>query len=327
MTYPENALAEFKSFRVDLKDEMRGNIYREGILIKGEYGWAEFAPFANHSIEHSARWLQACLEMAWTKLPEPKATEVAVNAINTSKNPLKAIEMFQESGCKTLKVKLDGQNLLEEIDFLNQINNLSKQEIKLRIDFNGALAIESAKEYLNNLTDFDIEYIEQPCSTLNEIESLKKITDIPIAIDESLRLTKDSTEKDFLNKISEIADFVILKPIPLGGIKRFLDIANYLSGKNIKVVVSGSMDTSLGLYETTLAQTLINDSSSLVCGAGTGALLLTDVVSKTLKPKNGKVEVIKLDLDESKLQQSPNEKELFKKMNECYDFGKVEGWF
>ena len=82
MQSKENALSNLKTFRVELTDAMRQDHFREGVLIRGDYGWSEFAPFPHHTIEHSARWLQAALEMAWSKLPEPIEKQIKVNSKN-----------------------------------------------------------------------------------------------------------------------------------------------------------------------------------------------------------------------------------------------------
>jgi len=143
MLSKEKALSNLKPFRVQLTDAMRGNVFREGVLIQGDFGWAEFAPFPHHTIEHSARWLQAALEMAWSKLPEPMEKQIKVNAISTSPDPKKAIEILNATGCKTLKVKLSGINFTKDIEFLEAVVSVYP-DIVFRIDFNGSLKINDA---------------------------------------------------------------------------------------------------------------------------------------------------------------------------------------
>ena len=72
----EKVLKNLRTFVVELKHPIKSNYLREGVLIKGDYGWAEFAPFANHSIEHSTRWLQSAIEMAWTDLVKPEKNQI-----------------------------------------------------------------------------------------------------------------------------------------------------------------------------------------------------------------------------------------------------------
>ena len=326
MLSKEKALSSLKTFRVELTDPMRQNNFREGVLIRGDFGWSEFAPFPHHTIEHITRWLQAALEMAWSKLPEPIEKQIKVNAISTSPDSKKAIEILKSTGCKTLKVKLTGTNLENDVKFLETVVS-AYPEITFRIDFNGSLKINDAVSYSKRLSEFNIEYFEQPCSSINEIKELKTLTRIQVAVDENLRLANDATNPEYIKSITDIADYVVIKPIPVGGINRFEIIAEQVlkSGKN--VVVSGSMDTSIGLYETLLAQSLLGERSQLVAGAGTGSILSTDVVAQTLRAHNGFIEVKRLEVDESKVTESPNHKELIQKLNMSFDFGRERNWF
>jgi O-succinylbenzoate synthase len=148
-----------------------------------------------------------------------------------------------------------------------------------------------------------------------------------IAIDETLRLVDDATSSAHIKAITDVVDFVVIKPIPVGGIKRFQIIAEQVIKSGKKVVVSGSMDTSIGLYETLLAQSLLEESSQLVAGAGTGSILSTDVVTETLKAHNGVIEIKRLEVDKSKIKESPNQHELVQRLNMSFDFGRERNWF
>jgi len=320
------ALQDLKTFRVELNQPMKSNTYREGVLINGEYGWAEFSPFAHHSIEHSARWLQSALEMAWTKLPEPQLKQVKSNAIAVSSEVENAIQVIKKSGCKTLKIKLNGENIDQEIDNLKSIKERI-QDIKFRLDFNGELSLDNALKFMQKIEDLPIEYVEQPCKTLSENKELKQITNTPIAIDENFRLAKDALDEQFINEILESCHYLIVKIIPLGGIGRFLKLKETLLSRFNRIVISGSMDTSIGLYLSTLAQSLIEPITLLEAGVGTGMLLKNDVTTSSILPINGLVEVKKVSIDKNIIVESPNKNELIKKINDCFDFGRNSGWF
>jgi len=320
------ALQDLKTFRVELNQPMKSNTYREGVLINGEYGWAEFSPFAHHSIEHSARWLQSALEMAWTKLPDPQLKQVKSNAIAVSSEVENAIQVIKKSGCKTLKIKLNRENIDQEIDNLKNIKERF-QDIKFRLDFNGELSLDNALKFMQKIEDLPIEYVEQPCKTLSENKELKQITNTPIAIDENFRLAKDALDEQFINEILESCHYLIVKIIPLGGIGRFLKLKETLLSRFNRIVISGSMDTSIGLYLSTLAQSLIEPITLLEAGVGTGMLLKNDVTTSSILPINGLVEVKKVSIDQNIIVESPNKNELIKKINDCFDFGRNSGWF
>lgn len=59
--------------------------------------------------------------MAWSKLPEPIEKQIKVNAISTSPDPKKAIDILTATGCKILKVKLNGTNIDSDIAFLEAV--------------------------------------------------------------------------------------------------------------------------------------------------------------------------------------------------------------
>ena len=320
------ALQDIKTFRVDLNQPMKNNFYREGVLINGEYGWAEFAPFPHHSIVHSARWLQSALEMAWTKLPEPKLTKVKANAIAVSDDLENVIDAVNRSGCKTLKIKLSGKNIDQEFNNLREITD-NIQNIKFRIDFNGDLTLDEAVSFSNKSEGLPIEYLEQPCKTLKEIKELKQKIKTPIGIDESFRLEKEILNEDFINEILESCDYLIVKVIPIGGITRFLKLRDLLVPRFNRIVISGSMDTSVGLYLSTLAQSIMEPITGLAAGVGTGMLLKNDVTASSILPTDGLVDVKRLSVDIKNIVESPNKNELIQKLNECFDFGRNNGWF
>ena len=326
MLEKNKALQDLKTFRVELNQPMKSNTYREGVLINGEYGWAEFSPFAHHSIEHSARWLQSALEMAWTKLPDPQLKQVKSNAIAVSSEVENAINVINKSGCNTLKIKLNRENIDQEIDNLKNIKERF-QDIKFRLDFNGELSLDNALKFMQKIEDLPIEYVEQPCKTLSENKELKQNTKTPIAIDENFRLAKDALDEQFINEILESCHYLIVKIIPLGGIGRFLKLKETLLSRFNRIVISGSMDTSIGLYLSTLAQSLIEPITHLEAGVGTGMLLKNDVTTSSILPINGLVEVKKVSIDQNIIVESPNKNELNKKINDCFDFGRNSGWF
>lgn len=273
-----------KPFEINLDFALRGESSRFGLLLKGPNGWGEFAPFAYHSANHQARWLQAAIEMGWGKLPNPKKSEIPVNAIVPGIDLNLAEKVVRLVGSETIKVKFFTNDLASDIKILEKISQIVKNP-KFRIDFNQALQPKATEDYLAALADFKIEYLEEPSA---DISVIKRLQDkLPIAIDESIRLQTNAVDLSWVKKY-DWADYWILKPIPLGGYRRTEIIAQ---AANRPVVISGSFDSSCGLYLTTLTASLL---SELPAGAATGVLLKTDVITNTLVPKNGMINVEKI---------------------------------
>ena len=285
---PSDLLSRIKVIGLPTRTNFRGVSLREIALIKGEKRWSEFSPFKDYSVERDALWLQAALESANHDFPDPVRQRVRVNATL----PEVPIEQVGEvlswfPGSTTIKVKVGTANDEERIREVFRI----VPEARLRLDANGLFSIHEAQEFLTSLYNkygHHIEYVEQPCASLSENEALT--IPIPLAIDENLRLGED------LGEINRIADVVIVKVAPLGGITRALNVISKLEKP---VVISSALESSVGLATgIALAAHLADD---VICGLGTAALLDSDVVKDPLLPQNGFVSVSEVEIDDAAL--------------------------
>jgi O-succinylbenzoate synthase len=102
-----------------------------------------------------------------------------------------------------------------------------------------------------------------------------------IAIDEGVRLLADA--RLHVDAVRAAGDIAILKAIPLGGVRRALDIAAELA---MPAVVSGSMDSSVGLAQG-IALAAALPQLDYACGLLTGSLLAQDVIAQPLVPCAG----------------------------------------
>ena len=103
---PEQILENARVFALPLRREFRGVTVREGLLFEGPSGWAEFAPFHDHSDAHAARWLEAALEQAFGVWPALARRAVPVNAIVPVADVAVTKQLVDEalaSGCTTIK--------------------------------------------------------------------------------------------------------------------------------------------------------------------------------------------------------------------------------
>jgi O-succinylbenzoate synthase len=245
----------------------RGVTVREVALIHGEYGWGEFSPFLEYDDTESAPWLACAIEAATQPKPQLFRTEVAVNGTIPALNGREELERVVNSfpGVSTFKVKV-GENLLEDIARINIIRSL-RPNATIRIDANGLWSVDQAVSFLQSVGN--IEYIEQPCSTIEELRELKKQVDVKIVGDEVLRKAKDP----FAINLSGAVDYLMLKVQPLGGIKRAHKLAEH---HNLPVVVSSALESAVGInYGLTLAASF--EEMKFDCGLGTGSLLAKNV--------------------------------------------------
>lgn len=274
-------------FALPLRRRFRDTQTREGMLIRGSSGWGEFAPFDDYSDAAAARWLASALEASFGQWPTALRTEIPVNAIIPAVDSADAAGLAREAvldlGCRTIKVKVGSADLADDEarvatvrDVLDTI--LGRGVGAIRIDANAAWDVARGRLALRRLSAYGIEYVEQPCRTAAELRELRPLVDVPFAVDESIRLAADPRTV----RVRDIADVAVLKPAPLGGAAATVELAAAL---DVPVVVSGSLDSSVGL-DTALAAAAALPDLPFACGLGTGALFAADVATPRL-PSGG----------------------------------------
>jgi O-succinylbenzoate synthase len=260
-------LESLRVVALPMKTSFRGITVREVALIKGEYGWGEFSPFLEYDDAESAPWLASAIEAATQPKPKLYRTEVAVNGTIPATNDKEELERVVNSfpGVTTFKVKV-GSSADEDIARIKALRAL-RPNASFRIDANGSLSVEQAVSLLQLVGD--IEYIEQPCATIEELRELKKQINVKIVGDEVLRKAKDP----FAIDLSGAVDYLMLKVQPLGGIKRAHQLAAH---HKLPVVVSSALESAVGInYGLTLAASFAD--MNFDCGLGTGSLLAKNV--------------------------------------------------
>lgn len=276
---------ELHPVRIPMRLRFRRVDHREAVLVKGPRGWGEFSPFPDYPPEVTTRWLAAALELACTDLPEPGRSSVPVNVTVPAVDPVTAVALVKESGASTAKVKIGDPGDTEEDDVarVSVVREALGPEGGLRVDVNASWDVETAVGRIGRLQHLDLQYVEQPVSTLAEMKELRARVDVPLAADE---LVRQSSEP--LRVIEEgAADILILKVQPMGGVSRVLDLANR---STIPVVISSALETSVGMYGGLLAASLLEDLP-YACGLGTVALIEGDPTLEPLVPQDGMLAV------------------------------------
>jgi len=270
-------------YSIALTARFRGISVREGLLLEGPAGWGEFCPFTEYDDDVSAPWLAAALEAAEQGWPEPVRNRVPVNCIVPAVDPERAARLTAESGCSTAKVKVADEpgSLPADVERVAAVRDALGPRGAVRVDANGAWDVDEAVTAIRALDRAagGLQYVEQPCATLDELAAVRKRVDVLNAADESIRRAEDPMRV----AVAGAADIAVLKCAPLGGVRRALAVAEACG---LPCVVSSALQTSVGLAgELALAGAL--PELPYACGLGTGALLSADVVELPLMPTVG----------------------------------------
>src|SRR5699024_10444470 len=185
--------AKGRAFAIGLRNRFRGITGREGMLVRGPAGWGEFSPFAEYGPEESSRWWAACREAACDGWPDPVRDRVPVNVTVPAVPPERAAQIVAAGGCATAKVKVaeKGQAPGEDLARVEAVREALGPSGKVRVDANGAWDVDTAVQMVRALDRFDLEYVEQPCASLDELASVRRRVEVPVAADESIRRAED----------------------------------------------------------------------------------------------------------------------------------------
>ena len=280
----------------------RGVDVREALLLHGPAGWTEFSPFVEYDDAEAAAWLAAAIDFGWRELPLPggSPSAIRVNATLPAVAP-DAVEAILDRfpGCRTVKVKVaePGQSLADDVARVARAREYLGADGRIRVDANGGWNVDEAEHAIHALAEFDLEYAEQPCATVDELAQIRKrvkYMGIPIAADESVRKAADPVAV----ARAKAADILIIKAQPLGGIERALRI---IKKAKLPVVVSSALDTSVGLSMGAYLAASIPGGVTFDSGLATAALLAADVTTAPLLPVDGRIPVRRVEVDEALL--------------------------
>jgi o-succinylbenzoate synthase len=276
-----------------MRVRFRGITTREVALIEGPAGWGEFGAFVEYGAAEASVWLASGIEAAYRLPPPPRRDRIPINATV----PAVAADQVREvlarfPGARTAKVKVaePGQTLADDVDRVNAVRELLPI---VRVDANGGWSVEEAVAAAAALTaDGPLEYLEQPCATVDELAELRRRIDVPIAADESIRKADDPLAVVRVHA----ADIAVLKVGPLGGVSALLDIAAQI---DIPVVVSSALDSAVGIAAGLAAAAALPDLRH-ACGLGTGGLFAEDVAEGAV-PVDGSLAVGPVTPDPARL--------------------------
>jgi o-succinylbenzoate synthase len=263
-------------FSIALRHPVMGVTTRTGYLVQGPAGWGECSPLPSWSDAERAAAERSAVEAATLPFPSVARDRVAVNAMVPRVAPDIAAELALRSGCATVKVKVGDAISLDRVA---AVRSVCGPQVKIRVDANGAWDMETAARMLVQLAVYDIELVEDPVASLEDLATLRSRTTVPIAAESCIRTIADARR---LRRLSA-ADVIVLKPQRIGGVREALRAAEE---SGVPAISSSALETSVGLAAVVALAASLPDAP-FAHGAGTALLLASDVVSDPLIPLDG----------------------------------------
>lgn len=262
--------------RLPLRLPLGGLPHRTAVLLKGPAGWGEWSPLPGYPSE-AAVCLHAAEEAATVRWPTAVRSCVRVNALIPAVTPGTAAALA--SGLVDVKVKVGVDVGSVDVNRVAAVRDAIGPHARLRVDANGAWDVDKAVSMINRLAPFDLELVEQPVASIEDLATVRRRVTVPVAADECVRDIVDAHRLAALGA----ADALVVKVQPLGGFAATLDV---VAAAGVPAIVSSMYETSVGLGAG-LALAAALDELPFACGLGTAGLFAADVVADPLVPLDG----------------------------------------
>jgi o-succinylbenzoate synthase len=170
---------------------------------------------------------------------------VEVNSVITLDDECEVINRVNtdiSSGYKTIKLKVGRNNFNDDLRIIELVRKNFPEEINLRLDANGAWDIDTAYNYLQQLSPYNIQFIEDPCSHADCMTKLSKLSPIPIALDFPIT-SMDDLEMYIVNRTFK---YLVVKPMITGSVFKLIEMIKLAETKNVNLIISSAFETAVG---------------------------------------------------------------------------------
>jgi L-alanine-DL-glutamate epimerase-like enolase superfamily enzyme len=250
----------------------------------GALAACESAPAARHGVslarlDASARATEHSLAR---ELGDDPADSVAVNATvgdGDVADTRDAVVAAADAGFETVKVKVGARPPEEDVERLRAASEAA--DVALRADVNGAWSAKQTRELADDLADLELEYVEQPLSA-STLDGYQGIEGVDVALDEAL------VHHD-LDDVLAVADYVVLKPMALGGVDRAREAALRAREAGVEPVFSTTIDAAVARAAAVHLAASVPDVPA--CGLATADRLADDLADDPTPVVDGRIRV------------------------------------
>ncbi len=291
-------ISEAETQIVNLKSELLGQAISKNLFeLNGQFehwlGNYGLFPSVRFGIEMAALNLLAAAnrQSLCGLLSEAPRKKISLNGLLTgnAENLSSQIKSLLDEGYQSIKLKVGRQSLADDISMVKAACQKLPLDTFLRLDANRAWSLPDAITFGNAIVNCNIEYIEEPLKNPLGLDTLYRETNMPIALDESLR---DISPLSFKPKPATAA--LILKPGVLGGFERAMQFAQLAKKYHLKAVISSVFESGVGLVALANLAACVN-SQDVPAGLDTYKWLKEDLLIEPFSADEGMVDILAIN--------------------------------
>jgi o-succinylbenzoate synthase len=233
-------------------------------------------------------------------LAEPRKDALAVNLTLPAGPPEEAAARAREGlrdgyACFKVKVGLPGDE-----ERVAAVREAVGPWPALRLDANAAWGVDDAVRAIRALEGHDLELVEQPCATLEELAEVRERVSTPIAADEAVVTVEDVRRAVEL----EACDAVNVKLAGCGGFGPARAALHEARSHGMDAFMSSTLDGPWGIAAS--LQLAAAEELTLACGLATLELFEARIAAALPRPRGGTLAVprgpgLGVDVDEDVL--------------------------
>src|ERR671915_56328 len=274
----------------------------------GTVGWGEAAPFEPYDGVPLERAIAALSGGGGRRPPQARAAEeiarldlearqegrplaepvrdvLPVNMTLAGGPPEEVAERAREglrAGYACFKLKV---GLPDDPDRVAAVREAVGPWPALRVDANRAWSVEQAVSCIRAIEDHDLEFVEQPCRSLDELRAVRSRVSTPIAADESVRTPRALRRALEL----EACDVVNVKLAGVGGFKAARELLRAARDRGLDAFLSSTLDGPWGIAAA--LQLAAAEELTLACGLATLELFDSPLARALPAPRAGTLKV------------------------------------
>lgn len=164
--------------------------------------------------------------------------------IDTPEKMAMDAKRYTDQGFRILKVKV-GIDVEQDIESLWAIRRMVGNHVIIRVDANQGYDESSAKRAVEEFDKIGIKAVEQvfPWQDMEASARLRKISPIPLMLDESIHLPADAARACKM----DAADILNIKLMKCGGLYRGMQINAIAEASHVSCMVGCMMESRLGI--------------------------------------------------------------------------------
>jgi L-Ala-D/L-Glu epimerase len=274
----------------------------------GTVGWGEAAPFEPYDGVPLERAIAALSGGGGRRPPQARAAEeiarldlearqegrplaeavreaLPVNMTLPGGPPDEVAERAREglrAGYACFKVKV---GLPQDVERVAAVRDAVGPWPAVRVDANRAWSVEQAVACIRALERYDVEFVEQPCRSLEDLRQVRGRVSTPIAADESVGSARGVRRAVEM----EACDVVNVKLATAGGFKAAREALRLARAKGLGAFMSSTLDGPWGIAAA--LQLAASEDLQLACGLATLELFDSPLARALPGPRNGTLRV------------------------------------